>query len=142
MEVWEYMMVASCSDGSIRFGGENGSEVTKNTVGVVVVLFDLLATFFFWCSLLAMKKFQDVVQAEVNGDVVLPQDFTVQIYVNSHKENYKDMPGVYYAWVENILQKEGDKMINPNTGMGDENENFVWNVNMASTDTGNLEYMR
>ena len=96
------MMVASCSDGSIRLG-EDGTEVTKNTVGVVVVLFDLLATFFFWCSLLAMKKFQDVVQAEVNGDVVLPQDFTVQIYVNSHKENYKDMPGVYYAWVENIL---------------------------------------
>lgn len=52
------------------------------------------------------------------------------------------MPGVYYAWVENILSKESDDLINPNLGTRDENQNNVWNVNMALTNTGNLEYMR
>ena len=134
-------MVASCSDAGIEYG-VNGVYVTKNLIGLIVVFFDLLITFFFWCSLLAMKKFQDVTEAEVNGDVVLPQDYTVQIYVNSHSENFKDMPGVYYAWVENILEKEGNEMLNANTGKVDENQNYVWNINMASTETGNLEYMR
>ena len=52
------------------------------------------------------------------------------------------MPGVYYAWVENILSKESDDLINPNLGTRDKNQNNVWNVNMALTNTGNLEYMR
>ena len=52
---WDYMLIASCSDGSIDYAGS--VVVTKGLIGVVVVMFDLVTTFFFWCSLLAMKKF-------------------------------------------------------------------------------------
>ena len=72
----------------------------------------------------------------------MPYDFTVQVYVKSHSENINDLPGVYYAWVENILSKESDDLINPNDETRDENQNNVWNVNMALANTGNLEYMR
>ena len=69
-------MIASCSDSTILWGA-NDVSVTKNLIGVLVVMFDLLITFFFWCSLLALTKFQEVTENEVNGDVVLPQDYTV-----------------------------------------------------------------
>jgi len=51
---WEFMLVASCSDASIEYAG---TTVTKGLVGLVVVIFDLIVTFYFWCSLMAMKKF-------------------------------------------------------------------------------------
>ena len=55
---WKYLMVASCSDTSIELFDD--IKVGKATVGVVVVLFDLLATFWFWCSMLALRKFHNV----------------------------------------------------------------------------------
>ena len=69
-------MIASCTDSEILWGA-NDISVTKNLIGVLVVMFDLLITFFFWCSLLALTKFQEVTTNEVNSDVVLPQDYTV-----------------------------------------------------------------
>ena len=64
------------------------------------------------------------------------------MYVNSHTESFEDLPGVYYAWVENINQKEGVELMNTNTGLKDENYDNAWTINMAQANTGNLEYMR
>ena len=58
--IWRFMMIASCSDSSINYF--NDLKVTKNLIGLVVVFFDLIITFFFWCSLMALKKFQDVTE--------------------------------------------------------------------------------
>ena len=137
---WKYLLVASCSNAEIAYISD--VKVTKNLIGILVVFFDLIITFWYWCSILALKKFQEVTEAEVNGDIVLPQDYTVQIYQESHTESLKELPGVYYAWVENILQKESKELLDTNTGEVDENQNNVWNVNMALTSTGNLEYMK
>ena len=51
-------MVARCSSGTINFG-ENEVKVTKSLIGLVVVFFDLIIVFSFWCSMLALKKLQD-----------------------------------------------------------------------------------
>ena len=52
---WQYGMVAYCASSSIRFGS-NEVKVSKNTVGFVVVIFDLLITYGFWFAMLAFVK--------------------------------------------------------------------------------------
>ena len=52
---WQYGLVAYCASKSVKWG-ENEIDVTKNLIGIVVVVFDLLITFGFWCSMLAFKK--------------------------------------------------------------------------------------
>ena len=69
-------MIIKCSSGSISFG-ENEEPVTKNTIGLVVVFFDLLIVFSFWCSMLSLKKLQDTTENEINSGSVNPSDFTV-----------------------------------------------------------------
>ena len=138
---WKYLLVASCSSTDITYFSDD-ILVTKNFIGILVVFFDLLATLYFWCSILVLRKLQEVTCDEINANEVQPQDFTVKIYQESHTENTKELPGVYYAWVENILQKHSTELVNPNTEDKDENQNNVWNVNMAFTNMDNLEYMK
>ena len=64
-------MVARCSSGSINFG-ENEVKVTKSLIGLVVVFFDLIIVFSFWCSMLALKKLQDTTENEINAGIVNP----------------------------------------------------------------------
>ena len=64
-------MVAKCSSGSINFG-ENEVKVTKSLIGLVVVIFDLIAVFSFWCSMLALKKLQNTTESEINKGMVNP----------------------------------------------------------------------
>ena len=62
-------MVAYCASKSIKFGSGE-VDVTKDLIGIVVVMFDLLITFGFWCSMLAFKKVQDKIEQEIDGDGV------------------------------------------------------------------------
>ena len=71
-------MVATCSSKSIKLGS-NDVKVTKNVIGIVAVFFDLLITFFFWCSMLALSKLQQTTENEVQAGTVMPDDFAVQI---------------------------------------------------------------
>ena len=64
-------MVAKCSSGTINFG-EREVKVTKNLIGIVVVFFDLIAVFSFWCSMLALRKLQDTTENEINAGIVNP----------------------------------------------------------------------
>ena len=64
-------MVVKCSSSSINFGSAE-VVVTKSLIGILVVLFDLFITFFFWCSLLSLKKLQTATEAEVNAGTVIP----------------------------------------------------------------------
>ena len=66
---WKYLMVASCSDTSITYFSDD-ILVTKNRIGILVVFFDLLVTFWFWCSILALKKFQETTRAEIDANEV------------------------------------------------------------------------
>lgn len=112
--------MADCESTSIKFGG-NEVKVTKSLVGIVVVFFDLAITFFFWCSMIALNQLQDATENEVNQGVVQSQDYTVMITQRSHLEKTEDLPGIYYAWCENINAHEAEQYQCPNYEEVDEN---------------------
>ena len=53
--------------------------MTKNVVGIVVVVFDLFITFVFWCSMMALNKLQDTTEKEINAGTVNPDDYSVVV---------------------------------------------------------------
>lgn len=59
-----------------------------------------------------------------------------------HVEKLEDLPGVYYAWAENICSQEVKESVWPDTNDIDENQNNVWNVNLGLTNLGYLGYMK
>lgn len=83
---------------------------------MIVVFFDLIMTFVFWCSMLALKKLQVAQENEIEGYLISASDFTCVVTQEPHVEDIEDLPGIYYAWAENICSAEdqGD-MINPDT---------------------------
>lgn len=107
---WQYVLVAKCSSSSILFG-ENEVKVTKNVIAIVVVIFDLIITFYFWCSMLALNKIQLATEREINAGTVTPSDFTVVVTTEPHTEKLEDLPAVFYAWAENINSQETDELI-------------------------------
>ena len=134
-------MVAYCASKAVKFG-ENEIDVTKNLIGIVVVMFDLLITFGFWCSMLAFRKLQDKIESEIDGDGVQPMDFSIAIYQDPHKESLQDLPGVYYAWIEHINSLEPEVLEDPITGETDEHQNNVWNIDLGLTNFGHLKFMK
>mmetsp|Transcript_4000 Transcript_4000/g.5299 ORF Transcript_4000/g.5299 Transcript_4000/m.5299 type:complete len:105 (+) Transcript_4000:637-951(+) len=103
-------------------GGED-VKVSKTLIGVIVVFFDLIITFIFWCSLLGLKKMQDAQEREINGDTVVASDYSVVVTQEPYTESLEDLPAVYYAWAENICSKEQIDMLDPVSGISDENQN-------------------
>lgn len=69
-------------------------------------------------------------------------DFSVVIYQEAHKETLQDLPGVYYAWIENINTKEQEVLEDPRTGEYDDHQNVVWNIDLGLTNFGHLKYMK
>ena len=80
--------------------------MTKNLIGLVVVFLDLAIVFIFWCSMLGLKQLQNTAEREINAGSVQPLDYTVVVTQEPHVESLEDLPGVYYAWVENINSQE------------------------------------
>lgn len=71
--------------------------------------------------MLSLKKLQKKGQQEILGDTVTAQDFTVVVSQRPHVEKLEDLPGVYYAWAENICSQEVDEAVMPETNEIDEN---------------------
>ena len=122
-------------------GGED-VKVSKTLIGVIVVFFDLIITFIFWCSLLGLKKLQEAQEKEMNGEAVSVSDFSVMVTVEPYTETLDDLTAVYYAWAENICSREALNFIDPNTGEPDDNQNQVWNVQLGLTNLGYLAFMK
>ena len=70
--------------------------------------------------MLALKRLQNKIIDEIDGDTVSAEDFSIMISQDAHMETLEDLPGVYYAWIENINTKEPDELINHHTGEIDE----------------------
>ncbi len=139
---WQYLMIARCSSSHIQFGSSE-VKVTKNLIGIIVVLSDLIMTFIFWCSMLSLKKLQVAQENEMEGLNVAANDFTCVVGQEPHVEDIEDLPGIYYAWAENICSaSDQNDMTNPVTGEIDENQNLVWNVQLGMTNLGYLDYMK
>ncbi len=65
----------------------------------------------------------------MDGLNVTATDFTCVVSQEPHVEDIEDLPGIYYAWAENICSAaDQNDMTNPVTGEIDENQNLVWNV--------------
>ncbi len=117
--------------------------MTKNLIGIIVVFGDLIMTFIFWCSMLSLKKLQVAQENEMEGLNVTAADFTCVVGQEPHVEDIEDLPGIYYAWAENICSASDQiDMTNPVTGEIDENQNLVWNVQLGMTNLGYLNYMK
>ena len=118
---WQYATQATCSSSNIEFGAGK-SLVSKQTIGIVAVTFDLIVTFGFYFALLALKRVQQVQDRDVERALVTASDFSVQVEVDAHLEDVEDLPGVFYDWAENINAKEPDqKCEDPNTKEIDKN---------------------
>ena len=134
-------MLAQCSATTIQMGGED-VKVSKTLIGVIVVFFDLIITFIFWCSLLGLKKLQEAQEKEMNGEAVSVSDFSVMVAQEPYTETLDDLTAVYYAWAENICSREALNLVDPTTGEADDNQNQVWNVQLGLTNLGYLAFMR
>ena len=72
--------------------------------------------------MLALKKLQTAQENEINGHSVAARDFTCVVTQEPHVEDLEDLPGVYYAWAENICSAEPEgELTNPATGEIDPN---------------------
>ena len=60
----------------------------------------------------------------------------------SHLEKTEDLPGIYYAWCENINANEAESLQNPDYEEIDENQNNVWSVSLGLTNLGYFQYMK
>ena len=116
--------------------------MTKALIGIIIVFFDLIITLIFWCSMLGLKRLQEVQEKEINGDTVVVTDFAVVVSQEPHTETLEDLQAVYYAWAENICSKEQEAFKDPNTGDIDYMQNQVWNVDLGLTNLGYLNYMK
>jgi hypothetical protein len=71
--------------------------------------------------MLALKKFQEATEQEINAGTVNATDYTVVLSQEPHNETLDDLPSVYYAWAENINSQEPEELKDPNTNEIDEN---------------------
>ena len=135
------MLLAQCSSSSITIG-DTDWKLTKGFIGLVAVFADLLIVFIFWCSMLGLGQLQTTAETEINAGSVQPKDYTVVVTQEPHVESLEDLPGVYYAWVENINSQESLELVNADNGEIDQNQNNIWNINLGLTNLGYLGYMK
>lgn len=138
---YQLFVVAECASESVFVGGQN-ILITKNVIGIMVVVLDLIICFGFWCSMISLGILQGATKNEISAGTVTAVDYTVVIKQQPHIEALEDLPGVYFAWVENINSMENEEFVDPNTGDVDENQNNVYNVNLGLTNMGYMWYMK
>ena len=129
---WKYIMTASCESDTIQFAGDYIIQ-NKSNVAIVIVIFDLAISFSLWFSLLALKPFQNITDVDIDRGNLSAEDFTVQIIQEPHKDHINDIKGIYWAWVEEILQKEEQVFTDPATLKVDELQNNVFNINYGES---------
>jgi hypothetical protein len=77
----------------------------KEVIAITVVVIDLLIGLYFWISILIVRPIEVIVTREIQEGNMDPSDFTVQVKQVPYRDNLLALPGIYYAWAENILEK-------------------------------------
>lgn len=133
-------MVASCSATTVTIGeGSYSREVDKDYIAVGIVLLDIFACFVFYLTLLVNQELLQVVDDEIQEGMLASDDFSVVVYQTPYKDNLQLLPGIYYAWAENILEKSALQKDDPLTGQNDNFQDFVLNVNLGLSSYGYLK---
>ena len=57
----------------------NGEYVSRGTVAIVIALFDIFFVLVFGISLLVLRCLQDLDVLELQGAIITPKDFTIQL---------------------------------------------------------------
>ena len=102
---------------------EQGLRLSKGQVAIVVVILDLIITWFAYIALLALKPLQEVTEIDVNGDSLSASDFTVVLSLDwfLHEERAENLQPILWAWAENVLRQEKKDFVDHNTNTNDRN---------------------
>ena len=130
-------MIIECDTDSVVVW-DSGYAVNKGKLAIIVVGFDLFISFFLWCALVAGRPFQSATNEDVNGELVMPQDFTVVLEVPPYRDEIKDLKAVYWAWALNVLEEHDDKQ----KWSDDINSNEVFNVDFGLNTIGYMDHMQ
>lgn len=80
-----------------------------------------------------------MVDNEIQEGMLAADDFSVVVHQTPYKDNLQTLPGIYYAWAENILEKSTIQKEDPLTSQHDNFQDFVLNVNLGLSSYGYLK---
>lgn len=103
---------------------------------------DLVISYVLWISLIALRPFERKLQLEIDAGTLEASHFTVVILQKPYSDPLEALPGIYWAWAENILEMEPIEFRDPMTNMVDENQNTVLSVNLGLANYGYLHIMQ
>eukprot|EP00347_Sterkiella_histriomuscorum_P019608 403340984 len=142
-----YFLQAVCKSDKIDVFLSGKLYLEKSKVALVVVILDLIIAFFFWISFVYLRAFQNITLHEINESVITASDFTVQIKHLPGHDNLKQLKTKMWWYLENVLEQENiigqskTEYTNPQTGVLDENQNNIMDIQFGLNDYGRLEYM-
>ena len=119
-----FVMTSTCRSNSVILGSvEQGIRLSKGQVAIVVVILDLIITWFAYIALLALKPLQEVTEIDVNGDSLSASNFTVVLSLDwfLHEERAENLQPILWAWAENVLRREKKDFVDHNTNTIDRN---------------------
>ena len=101
------LVIADCKSDimSVQFGGESHL-LSKGAIALYTVVIDLIVSLLLWFAVLMAGPIQNKIKQEIFKDQVIASDFTVMVTQVPHQDSLEDLPGIYWAWAENINQKE------------------------------------
>ena len=68
-------MTAICETNSVRVSAKEF--VPKREIAIIVVIFDLFISFYFWLSLVGLRPFEKLLEKEIDDGCLEAPDFTV-----------------------------------------------------------------
>lgn len=98
--------------------------------------------FTFWFSILVVRILEKIASDEINLGVVSASDFTVAVKQLPYKDNLQLLPGIYYSWAENILEKVDELLIDPQTNKIDIYQNLVLDVKIGLNSYGYMPILQ
>lgn len=116
--------------------------MTKSDAAIAIVMCDLVLIYLIWFIIIAVKPIEEMRSDEIEDDSLTGSDFTVVVKQLPYKDHLLQLPGIYWAWAENILEKELEQCTDPDTNQPDIFQNLVLNVNIGLSNYGYLKQMQ
>jgi len=105
-------------------------------------MLDLVLIYLIWFALIMVKPMEKQSSELIETGALTASDFTVMIKQMPYKDHLLQLPAVYWAWAENILEKESDQYFDQATGQQDLYQNLVLTVNLGLSNYGFLKHMQ
>jgi hypothetical protein len=82
-------------------------------------MLDLVLIYLVWFALIVVKPIEKQSSDAIEDGALTASDFTVMVKQMPYKDNLLQLPGIYWAWAENILEKESDQYFDHATSQQD-----------------------